>query len=88
MCCCGKNRKPQRRTLAMKSPPRNALTVLPIARGSLVIECLGRNGLLVQGPMTGKYYRFGRRRAKVMVDARDVALLEKIPTLRRIVEVG
>jgi hypothetical protein len=47
-------------------------------------EYLGHTGLTVQGPSTGKRYRFDGHGAKVAVDIRDKRSLAGVPRLRQV----
>ena len=90
MCCYGKSDGTRKRPRMLRAAMsvRKSLQDAPFAPNGVVMEYIGRPGLLVQGTLTGKLYRFAGRGKRVRVDARDLAFLEKIPTLRRTVEVG
>ena len=47
-------------------------------------EYTGNTGLTVEGPLSGKYYRFNGPGAIIEVDPRDARSLAAVPKLRRI----
>lgn len=87
MPCCGKNvrqaggtplrRPPEHTPQAVHRAPRNY-------RFTLYFEYVGRTGLTVVGPATGRRYRFDAPGARVAVDPRDRPALAKIPNLREV----
>ena len=68
--CCG-------RTRPISVNPR----LQPPTRG-VVFAYLGRTALTVTGPATGAIYRFPAPGARLRVDARDAAAMQKIAVLR------
>ena len=50
----------------------------------MTFEYIGRTGLTVVGPVTGRQYRFDRTGARVEVDSRDRPSIAVIPLLRQI----
>jgi len=59
--------------------PLRSVTVVTI-----YFEYTGDTGLTVQGPITGKRYRFSGPGARVGVDGRDAASVAGVPNLRRV----
>ncbi len=51
---------------------------------SVEFEYLGNTGLTVQGPVTGRRYRFPRPGAVAEVDLRDRVSLARVPKLRQV----
>jgi len=47
-------------------------------------EYAGKTGMTVQGPVTGKRYRFDKPGSRVLVDPRDSPSLSAVPHLRRV----
>lgn len=85
MSCCGKQRERFRSAsgisvnlVAAENAPRTARYT------TVYFEYLGKTGLTVLGPVSGKRYRFDRPGAAVEIDLRDRAALAKIPTLRQV----
>jgi hypothetical protein len=51
----------------------------------MVFEYVGRTGLTVAGPVSGRRYRFEETGARVAVDPRDRPALAAVPMLRQVV---
>jgi len=80
--CCGNNRGRLGRGFPGPQAPRG---VPGLARPvGLTFEYVGRTGLVVAGPVTGRQYRFDRPGARLEVDPRDSASVAAIPVLRRV----
>jgi len=91
--CCG-NRQPLLRTHASLAPnqqpqrqggvrPTVAAPGIPASQAQpILFEYLGRTGLTVVSPATGKRYRFDSPGAKVAVDPRDRSILLHVPNLK------
>ena len=79
MGCCGKNRPA--RQVENNSPTRVMLT--PRAPSALYLEYVGKTGLTVFGPVTGRRYRFAHPGALLAVDERDGPSMAGVPNLRR-----
>jgi hypothetical protein len=47
-------------------------------------EYVGTTGMTVQGPVSGRRYRFERPGSRLVVDARDRPSLAAIPDLRQV----
>ncbi len=87
MSCCGQNR--QRLGVSDTSqqllgpatvrnqPSRNQPLSL------IYFEYVGKTGLTVIGPITGKRYRFPKPGAKTAVDGQDAPSLAMVPNLRQ-----
>jgi len=48
----------------------------------MVFQYVGTTGLTVEGPITGKRYRFAAPGARVAVDGRDAPSVRGVPNLR------
>ncbi len=80
--CCGNNRARMGRGLPGPQAPRG---ISGLARPTgLTFEYIGRTGLVVAGPVTGRQYRFDRPGARLEVDPRDSASVAAIPALRTV----
>lgn len=87
MACCGK----QREQVGATNPIRPALSAgtsasqrAPVSRQFVVcFEYMGRTGLTVVGPVSGRRYRFDGPGARLVVDPRDQVSLAAVPNLRR-----
>ncbi len=55
--------------------------------GDVLFQYTGFTGLTVIGPVTGKVYRFEQKDARLLIDKQDVALMHKVPVLKRVVAV-
>ncbi len=87
--CCGRSRTQYRGRGPNLPPPRLAPLGVgsqpPTTRSpSMTFEYIGRTGLTVVGPVTGRQYRFDRTGARVEVDSRDRPSIAVIPLLRQI----
>jgi hypothetical protein len=45
---------------------------------------VGTTGLTVQGPVTGKRYRFGNPGSRLLIDPQDAPSMAAVPHLRRV----
>lgn len=52
--------------------------------GTILFEYVGKTGLTVLGPISGKRYRFNETGSRQEVDARDLPALFAVPNLRRV----
>ncbi len=82
MSCCGQNRQrlsdfDSRRQMVGPSPVQKRTS----SRSLVYFEYVGKTGLTVIGPITGKQYRFPKPGAKIAVDSNDAPLLTTIPRL-------
>ena len=97
MPCCGKRRAEFQtpisdartydasRGMFQSEPASVAAGPLRVAQVITVeFEYTGDTGLTVQGPITGRRYRFGGPGAKVAVDGRDAASVAGVPNLKRV----
>ena len=75
MSCCGKGRQQISTPVAHARPMRDVV---------VYFEYVGPTGLTVQGPRTGKRYRFDGHGARVAVDIRDKGALAGVPRLRQV----
>ncbi|MFL6192972.1 MAG: hypothetical protein ACJ75H_02280 [Thermoanaerobaculia bacterium] len=55
-----------------------------MAQAAIRFEYVGTTGLTVQGPVTGKRYRFDNPGAQSLIDPRDAPSMASVPQLRRI----
>ena len=81
MSCCGRQRTQFQGTGQV--PPRagdRRLQPLPAIR----FEYVGTTGLTVQGPVTGKRYRFDNPGSRLLVDPQDAPAMAAVPHLRRV----
>ena len=88
MSCCGKKREQFATGPAHRLPSGRTAGHPPIAQQPLqsrvFFEYVGRTGLTVIGPATGKPYRFERAGARVEIDLRDRPGLTAVPNLRQL----
>lgn len=83
MGCCGKNRLArlvEARPDEKNGPVRAMLT--PRTPSAQYFEYVGKTGLTVLGPVTGRRYRFPGPGALLAVDGRDGPALAGVPNLR------
>jgi hypothetical protein len=85
MSCCGRNR------LAGGSPPPRIATTTngesarpPVRQTSVFFEYVGRTGLTVVGPVSGRRYRFDTPGSRQPVDPADKPSLAAVPLLRQV----
>ena len=81
MSCCGKQRTQFQGTA--QAPPR-ADDRRRQPRPAIRFEYVGTTGLTVQGPVTGKRYRFDNPGSRLLVDPQDAPSLAAVPHLRRV----
>lgn len=97
MSCCGKKRAEfQSTTQAHKAHEAsqgvysgeftndNASPLRSIQVVATYFEYTGNNALTVQGPITGKRYRFSGPGARVGIDNRDAPSVAGVPNLKRV----
>lgn len=88
MSCCGKQREQFYGTVqthkAFESVESTFQQPRPIRYSMVYFEYIGKTGLTVLGPITGKHYRFDRPGARVAVDPRDRPSLAAVPRLRQV----
>jgi hypothetical protein len=86
-CCGGKRAQAATRSVRSTLRPRNgqaeATTSAP-AGGPPTFELIGTGSLTVDGPISGRRYRFTHTGAVVVVDSRDASALGAVSALRRI----
>jgi hypothetical protein len=76
------------------TPPRTGHNtdrkLLPARKGNgglpapVTYEYIGRSGMTVFGPVTGRRYRFGSPGSRAIVDPRDAPALRRVPHLRQV----
>lgn len=84
MSCCGKHR-----TAGAAPPPRvptatAASPAQPARQISAFFEYVGRTGLTVVGPVSGRRYRFDAPSSRQPVDPVDKPSLARVPHLRQV----
>ncbi len=80
MSCCGNQRSGMRATAG----PRAQVGARPQRRyAHAFFRYVGATSITVQGPATGRLYRFARPGASVAVDPRDALSLARLPQLRQ-----
>ncbi len=82
--CCGE----ARRAVSVGTPSVRA-TVRPASldvSSAVEFEYIGATALTVDGPLTGRTYRFAEKGARLPVDGRDAFGLATVPVLRRVRE--
>lgn len=86
MSCCGKKREQIKSTTPRPRVSLNRpIAISPAStdnEGVIEYEYIGRTGLNLIGPVTGKFYRFDRPGARLAVDPRDKPGLINVPLLR------
>ena len=83
MSCCGKQRGQLWGTSQIPTQASGKQRQ-PLPRPAIRFEYVGKTGLTVQGPVTGKRYRFDNPGSQVLVDPRDVPSMAGVPHLRRV----
>ena len=85
MSCCGKHR-----AAGGSAPPRISTTTNgnatrpPARQTSVFFEYVGRTGLTVVGPISGRRYRFDAPGSRQPVDPMDKPSLSAVPLLRQV----
>jgi hypothetical protein len=90
MGCCGNGRvarqinypapRPAESILVPPTPARQALH--PV--NTVLFQYIGKSGMTVFGPITGRRYRFGQPGVIVSIDPRDAPSVDSVPHLQRI----
>jgi len=96
MPCCGKRRaefqtpgstgRAYDSSRGMAQPEPASVAASPLRAAQVVtveFEYTGDTGLTVQGPITGRRYRFSGPGARLAVDGRDAASIAGVPNLKR-----
>ncbi|MBI2686883.1 MAG: hypothetical protein HYX27_11250 [Acidobacteria bacterium] len=60
------------------------LPTRPAPRFAIEFEYTGATGLTVEGPITGRIYRFDQPFSRLAIDVRDMPSVEQVPVLRRL----
>jgi len=86
MTCCGKKRinfniEAHRRAsgIAVNFSLINRLS----SSGDVSFEYIGETSMVVQGPITGKCYRFEKPGTVVIVDVRDAPSVAQVPNIKK-----
>jgi hypothetical protein len=87
MACCGKKRAEATRESRVRrqaeSGPSAGSAPRPVRSSVPSFQYLGKTGLTVMGPRSGKSYRFDRPGAVVAVDPVDSRALAAVTMLKR-----
>jgi hypothetical protein len=85
MPCCGNKRRQLQVALSGRMPERKPGTpsVAFTALSAVYFTYVGRSGLTILGPVSGRSYRFYRPGIAIAVDGRDAEYLNPVPYLRR-----
>ena len=86
-CCGGKRARAGTRSIRSTPRPRTrqaAHASSAPAGGPPTFELVGAGSLTVDGPVSGRRYRFTHAGAVLVVDASDVSALGAVSALRRI----
>ena len=81
--CCGRKRM-QLRTAGPRPPGASPHAESQQAQRAVSFVYVGTTGITVQGPVSGREYRFDRPGARVEVDPRDRILLASLRQLRQV----
>lgn len=85
MSCCGSKRTQFYRPGSQAvTETAGATGIRAAAPGVVPFRYTGGTGLTVQGPITGRRYRFNGTGAQVEVDGRDAPSFGGVPNLQRI----
>jgi hypothetical protein len=88
MPCCGKKRKQaSQKTQTRRAPEpaeKTASQPRPEPQPLAYFQYMGRAGVIVVGPRTGKRYRFDHTGAVIAVDRRDGRALAAVSVLRQV----
>ena len=83
MPCCGRAGQRWGSAPARSHLP-NTSTIRAPQIGAVLFEYVGRTGLTVAGPVSGRRYRFDAPGSVVAVDPADQSSLAALPQLRRV----
>ena len=84
MCCGQKMMRPSGAFRAGTNVQRPPASQVPAAAGPSFFEHVSAGTLVVQGPVSGKQYRFVGQGATVLIDHRDRASLRGVPSIREL----
>ncbi len=87
MSCCGGKRRAYFGGQPVQQAPESSGGVTgarEVPHAGILFQYVGRTGMTVIGPITGRRYRFERGGAPVEVDARDSPGLFAVPNLERV----
>ena len=94
--CCGRDAQRSTHTPAMSDAPSSVPVprreagaalrreVSSASRSKILFEYVGKTGLTVVGPITGRRYRFEARGSRLAVDSGDQPSLAVLPQLRQV----
>jgi hypothetical protein len=83
MSCCGSKRTQFYRP-GSQATVEAGTGIRALDTGSVLYRYTGPTGLTVQGPITGRRYRFNGEGAQVEVDSRDAPSFGGVPKLQRV----
>lgn len=84
MCCGNKTMRPNGAYRPATNVQRSVATQGRAATAPSFFEHLATGMLVVQGPVSGKEYRFNGQGATAIVDPRDRASLKGVPHIREL----
>lgn len=88
MPCCGEGRKtprpPDPAARGRSRPLDTARAAPPVRNETVYFEYVGKTGLTVFGPVTGRRYRFSGNGTVQPIDIHDAPSLARVPHLRRL----
>ena len=88
MSCCGKMRLSATGPATIASAAGTEVPTQGSRQSRVFFEYVGRTGLTVIGPVTGRRYRFDRPGARLEVDLKDRRSIAAVPHLRQIARGG
>jgi len=84
MSCCGQKRAAAVAAFSVGPTSQDPSGLPQISqRPPVTFEYVGATAMTVQGPLTGRVYRFAAPGSQLSVDPRDAASLGAVPRLRR-----
>jgi hypothetical protein len=88
MACCGKKRTEATRESRVRrqaeASPNGGSGPRPVRNPVPTFQYVGKTGLTVRGPRSGKHYRFDRPGAVVAVDPVDSRALTAVTLLKQV----
>jgi hypothetical protein len=84
MSCCGKHRTASAAPTRIPTATNGNATRPPARQTSVFFEYVGRTGLTIVGPISGRRYRFDAPGSRQPVDPADKPLLAGVNVLRQV----
>lgn len=84
MSCCGKHRAAGGSPARIPTTTNGNSTRPPVRQTSVFFEYVGRTGVTVVGPVSGRRYRFDAPGSRQPVDPADKPSLAAVPALRQV----